>query len=177
MFLGELVFGNADVADENDIVFGEFFEFFGKRLDVVLAAAGAERGVEEQAGKLHAGIAGEGVAKEAVFPARLALDDEHADFFRAAGDGEFAGVVRGDEFAIGDGDGEFEGGGAFLFQAPEDRVIGLGIRRDDDVLGVLAAGIIAQADDGADLAVERGADGERDLDVLADDAVTRRGDG
>ena len=177
LFLGELVFGDADIAEENDVVFGEFLEFFGKLVDVVLAAAGAELGVEEQAGKFDAGIAGKRVAQEAVFPARQAFDDQHADFFRPAGDGEFARVVSGDEFAIGHGDGEFEGGGAFLFEAPEDRVVGLGIGRDDDVLGVLAAGIVAEADDGADLAVERGTDGERDLHVFADDAVAGRGDG
>ena len=177
LFLGELVVGDADIAEEDDVVFGEFLEFRGELLDVVLALAGAERGVEEQAGKLDAGIAGEGVAQEAVFPARQGFDDQHADFLRAAGDGEFAGVVGRDEFAIGHRDGEFERGGAFLFQAPEDGVVGLGVRRDDDVLGALAAGFVAQADDGADLAVERGADGEGNLHVFPDDAVGGRGDG
>ena len=57
LLLGELVFGDADVAEEDHVVFGEFFEFFGKLLDVVLAAARAECGVEEQAGKFDAGVA------------------------------------------------------------------------------------------------------------------------
>ena len=177
LFGGELVRSDADVAEEDDVVFGEVFDFRGELLDVVLALAGAERGVEEQAGKLDAGIAGKGVAQEAVFPARQGFDDEDADFFRPAGDGEFPGIVSRDKLAIGHGDGEFEGGAAFLFQAPEDGVVGFGIGRDDDVLGTLAAGLVAEADDGADLAVERGADGEGDLHVLADDAVGGCGDG
>jgi hypothetical protein len=177
LFLGELVVSDADIAEEDDVVFREFLEFLGKLLDVILAAAGAELRVEEQAGKLDAGVAGKRIAQEAVFPARQTLDDEHADFLGPAGDDEFARVVGGDEFAIGDGDGEFERGRAFAFEPPEDGVERFGIRRDDDILGLLAAVFVAEADDGADLAVERGTDGEGDLHVFPDDAITRRADG
>ena len=49
---------------------GEVLELLGKFLDVVGAVARAEGGVEQQAVDIDAGVAGEGVADEAVFPAR-----------------------------------------------------------------------------------------------------------
>src|SRR5690606_40114084 len=104
-----------------------------------------------EAGKLHAGIAGECVPEEAVFPAGEGVDDENADALRASGDGEFARVVRGDEFSIGDGDGEFERGGAFFVEPPEDGVVGFGIGWQDDVFRALAPGFVTETDDGADL--------------------------
>ena len=81
MFGGELAFSNTDVTEENDVVFLQVFWLFGKLFNVVGTIAGAELGVEEQAVDLDAGVTGEGVADEAVFPTGKGVDDENADVF------------------------------------------------------------------------------------------------
>ena len=73
MFLGELVLADADIAEENDVVFGEFLEFFGKGIDVIRSAAGAVGRVEEQSGEFDTRVAGEGVELEAVLQAGQGL--------------------------------------------------------------------------------------------------------
>ena len=177
LFLGELLGVDTDVAEDDDIVFCEVLDFFRKLVDVIRSAAHAELRVEQQAGKLHAGIAGQRIAQEAVFPARQGLHDEHADFFRFARDGELAAVVQRHQFSLGRRKGQVECRGTFLFQLPEDGVIGGFVGRQGQGFGALAAGVVAQADGGADLAVEGAADGEGDLYVFADDAIGRGIDG
>ncbi len=173
---GELVGADSDIAKENDVEFGKLLKCFRKFLDVVHAFGRAEFRTEEEAGKLYSRIALECVSEESELPAGEGFHDEDADFFRTASDGKFVGVVCGDKLAVLYRDGEIESGGAFFFQAPKDGVVGFGIGREDDVFRALAAGLVAQADDGAHLPVQRGADSERDLHVFPDDPVCGCGD-
>ena len=77
------------------------FERVGKLLDVVLVAAAhfVEPRVEQQAGKLDARIARQGVPQIAILPARHRLDQQHAELFFADRDRHREAVVVGDGFA------------------------------------------------------------------------------
>ena len=176
MFVGQLAFTDADVSQEDDVVFLEVFWFFGKLFDVVGAIAGSELGMKKKAVHFDPGVTGKGVANEAVFPAGQGVDDEDADVLGLAGEGETAAVVVGKKLAAGGGKGEGEGVGAFLLEAIENGFVNGAAGGDGEVFGNLVAAGVAQANDGAEVAVERGADGEGDLHVFSHDAVGGCGD-
>ena len=174
---GEHTIPDADIPDEDDIVFLQVLQFVGEGGYVVGAVAFPELRMEKEAIDINAGITRKGVADEAIFPPWQGLHDEDPDRFGTACDVESAPVVLLDQFAVGKGDGEFEGGAAFLLQAPEDGIVVGASPWDGDILGALHACLVTDADDSADISLKGGLDGERDLNVLTDDTVGRGFDG
>ena len=96
----QLAVFHADVAQEDHVELGELVEAGGKLLDVVLVAAArlAQPRMEQQARELDARVAREGVAQVAVFPARIRLDDQHAQLLLADRDRGRQLVVVGQRF-------------------------------------------------------------------------------
>ncbi len=100
MLDGELAVFDAHVAEEHDVVLGELVERAGKLLDVVLVAAAdlVEARMEQQARELDARIARQGIAQISILPARVRLDDQHAQLFFADRDRRRELVVVGESF-------------------------------------------------------------------------------
>ena len=65
------MFADTDVAEEDYVVAGEHLARPGEGGEIIAAAAEGDLWVEQHAVQIDAGIAGECVAQEAVFPARL----------------------------------------------------------------------------------------------------------
>ncbi len=65
------MFADTDVAEEDYVVAGEHLARPGEGGEIIAAAAGGDFRVEQHAVQVDAGVAGEGIAQEAVFPARL----------------------------------------------------------------------------------------------------------
>ena len=104
----QLILADADVAEENHVVRGQRFLGGGEGRDVVGAVARPDFGMEQEAVHVHAGIAGQGVAQVAVFPARERIHHQHLEFFLADGNMEGALVVFGNALLRFDRD--FDGG-------------------------------------------------------------------
>ena len=120
---GQFAFAEADVAEENHVVLRELLLSCGKVGEVTEAVARCRcPGWKQQRLHLHAGIAHEGVAQVAVFPARQGIDDEHLEFFRADGDVELLVVVFRDGFVGLDREMEVEIVIAGLGGSPDQRI-------------------------------------------------------
>ena len=123
---------------------------------------------------LDAGVAHQGVAKVAVFPAGERFDDEDLEFFRPDGDSESLVVIVRDRFVGLDGEMEVEIVLAGIGGRPDEGIRDFAEGGDRDGLaGGFALGA-GEDDVAADLAVEMAADVKWDGDLIAQEAV--RGD-
>ena len=94
----QLILADADVAQKDHVVRGQRFLGGGEGGDVIGAVARPDVGMVKEALHVHAGIAGQGVAQVAIFPARERIHHEHFEFFLADGNMEGTFVVFGNGF-------------------------------------------------------------------------------
>ena len=166
---GELAVFQAHVSQENHVVLGKLVEPRGELLDVVFVAAAdlGEPGMKQQARKVDARVAREGVAEVAVFPPWIRFHHEDPQLFLADRDRSRQLVVVDERlfamFGNGERDGEVAGGFGF----PRDPIADPAHRRNANFLGFDVAVGRSQGDRRGVFARQRAVDGEWNANRLA----------
>ena len=176
VFLAQLPFADADVAEKNHVVTRQHFARTGEGGEVVAPAAGADVWVKQHAAQVHTGVAGEGVSQEAVFPARLRIDDQHSQLDHAHGDVKRRRVIVAQPLVRLDRELQPQVELADLARVPHDRVVEPAVRREGHFLGGQLLRALHEAHLGGDVARQVTLHRVRDGDLLAEQAVRRRGD-